>query len=503
MPITNKEDDDKPGLYDHNKPVRPAHISSVLYYPEFTEDDDVAHYLAQAEWHFSGSVQDLSVTMAVEQAEIPGSEVVSFSADPARDLAQTHDLILFWQADAYWKAAPYLRRKGIIVDDFSEAAVCDKLAQEVSELRRPDFATHKAGFSAYVRKNETGLRPVLLIGSGPELGTIPDSALEQISPATNIYMGTALLDQRATHIRPPDIVIAADGPSQFGWSETAERFRAHLFFHMREHGTHLVAPSNFGPIIEAHWPIDCAEKVWLVPPSDLLPGDHNLSEGWNFQPSSNVLTSLAIPCAAALSDTIMFLGVSSEKPENMNGGGGPDPITFYHVSETDYQRHIADLLAHHPASIVDRTSYIDEHYRRLHDQILALSKKGKLFRHIDGTAISFDETEEAELRQPNQLTVRFFGLISKLQNNPYHILAFIFLLSGGLGAALEYYIGIHMTGFILAGAIGVGGLVILLFIRMRMNRMLTNLERRLSKQQAAQFKNLSDRLASMERDQDP
>ena len=65
--------------------------------------------------------------------------------------------------------------------------------------------------------------------------------------------------------------------------------------------------------------------------------------------------------------------------------------------------------------------------------------------------------------------------------------------------AVEYSIGLHMLGFIIAGGVAAFLVAGVLFLRQRQNRLHARLESKLSQQQAQQFANLSERLEALER----
>ena len=457
----------------------------ACYYPAFVTAETAALYKAQAAWHLAPLGERIEITFPKTQAE-------------AKSAAKLSDVIFFWQKDAFWGAAAGLRRKGLVVDEFAQQAVGDTLDAFVASKLKIDVAAHQSKFLQYVKTQKPNAKTATLIGSGPDVSALQKSPPQGVT-SINIFLSTAIFNTPITEMYPPDIIIAADGPSQFGPSQTAEDYRKRAIEALRRYNCALLIPAQYWPSVQTHWPEDIGKQIYAVPLTPNVSSGHSFAENWHYEPTSNVLTSFGLPCAVGFVGNIRFTGISLSPRE---AAVNAHTQHWAHENEARYQRHIAPMLAAHPASGQDDGSYLERHHNRLSQALSAYAAKGISFTHMNNQTITPSTSGATHAIAPaSPLKRKLFTLIAKAQHYPVAIAAGVFIFAGLLGAALEYTIGLSMLGFFIAGGFAAFFIIAVLFLRLRQNRLTAQLERKLSQQQAQQFANLSERLEAIEREQ--
>ena len=458
---------------------------NACYFPALTTGEDLARYKAQAAWYLAPLDNAINITF-------PETDMA------AAKCAKTADVIFFWQKGDYWAAPALLRRKGVVVDEFAQQAVGDALDAYTAQYVMPDCEGHKEAFMKAVKTQRPTIEHALIIGSGPDMTALETLDLAKLQNTLTLYLSTSVLNEAACAACPPDIIIAVDGPSQFGPSKTGQRYRERAAQLVARYGCLILVPLQHLPSIRAHWPAEIQDYVFAVPLSRKVKLGHRFSTNWQYEPTSNVLTSFGLPCAASFTQNIQFAGVSIRPgPEKIN----PRMQHWEHIDESLYQRHVAPMLAWHPAAGQDNASYLDRHHARLTQDLAAYSATGFSFSHLSGEALDFDKSHAAPSQETTDLPfkVRLFEGIAKAQHYPKPIIFAVFILAGLLGAGLQYTIGLRMTGFFILGGLAAFLVAGVLFLRIRQNRIAARLESKLSQQQAQQFANLSERLEALER----
>lgn len=456
----------------------------ACYFPAFRESADKAVYQKQAEWHLAPLKDSLTV-------EFPQTD-----AD-AKNGAQAADIIFFWQKEAFWAAKAAHRRKGVIVDEYAQQAVGDGLDAFVAQYISPDYDGHSESFFKAVRARRRLITQAILIGSGPDMSSLAGLTAQERDTSLSLYLSTSVLNEQACNACPPDIIIAVDGPSQFGLSETGRRYRGRAADLVRRYKSLILVPAQHLPSIRAHWPADIQDHIFAVPLTRKVGPGHRFNQNWHYEPTSNVSTSFGLPCAASFTDLVKFAGISvTLDPQDIN----PHSQHWEHVDESLYQRHVAPMLAAHPASGQENAGYLNRHHARLDQELSAYAASGITFSKLGGPPIEFKaKALPPETPQRLPVKVRFFELIAKAEHYPRHIIICVFILAGLLGTASQYSIGMHMLGFLITGGVAASLVAGILFLRLRMNRMTARLESKLSQQQSQQFANLSERLETLER----
>ncbi|WP_154813721.1 hypothetical protein [Hellea balneolensis] len=461
-----------------------SHISfKACYYPALKNARSLKRCQEQAEWH-------LAPLKTRIRTEFPQNDAEAVS------LARKADVIFYWQKSAFWGAKASHRRKGIIVDEYAQQAVGDTLDAFVARHLKPHSSDHSDEFFKRVRERRPNINQALIIGSGPDMAALEDYNSNKNDTTLTLYLSTSVLNERACEICPPDIIIAVDGPSQFGPSETGRRYRDRAAELIRDYGSLMLVPEQHLPSVQAHWPKDIQNHIFAVPLTRVVEYGHSLKNQWHYEPTSNVLTSFGLPCAASFTTSIYFAGVS------LSQGDDTTPSNAHHWSHIDealYQKHVAPMLICHPAAGQEDGGYMDRHHLRLSRELSAYNALGVEFSKLGHSPLNIDPVKyDRATAQTPPLKVRFFETIAKIEHRPEIVILAVFILTGLLGSALEYSIGIKMLGFIISGGIAVFLVAGLLFLRLRQNRLTARLENKLSQQQTQQFANLSERLEALE-----
>ena len=463
----------------------PLHIPlRACYFPAFTAPADSALYKKQAQWHLAPLGKQAQITF-------PGNDT------EARREADAADVILFWKKEAFWGAKAAHRRKALVVDEFAQQAVGDRLDAYIARYVKPDYAGHEAAFFKAAKSRRAKLTGAIIIGSGPNMSGLLKLTEQDLETTLNLYLSTSVLNEQACAACPPDIIIAVDGPSQFGPSQTGQRYRKRAAELVRKYNSLILVPAQHLPSIRAHWPADIQDNIFAVPLARSVKPGHKFSQAWEYEPTSNVLTSFGLPCAASLTHNIQFAGVSVRpSPESINR----ILQHWAHIDEAFYQRHIAPMLAAHPASGQEDAGYLDRHHARLSRELSAYAASGLSFSYLGDQPLDIQPApSDAQPDKTLTLKVRIFEAIAKAEHYPERIMIATFIMFGLLGMALQYTIGKDMMGFLIAGGLAAFLVAGLLFLRLRQNRMSARLESKLSQQQAQQFANLSERLEALER----
>ena len=444
----------------------------------------MSEYKKQAQWHLAPLGNAITV-------EFPQTEA------QARTLARSADIIFFWQKEAFWAAKAAYRRKGIIVDEYAQQAVGDGLDAFVAQHISPDYEGHRDSFFKAVKARRPDIKQAILIGSGPNMSSLAGLIETERESSLSLYLSTSVLNEQACKACPPDIIIAVDGPSQFGLSETGRRYRERAAQLVRRYKSLVLVPAQHLPSIRAHWPEDIQDHVFAVPLTRKVKPGHRFDQGWRYEPTSNVSTSFGLPCAASFTHIIKFAGISAAlDQQDIN----PHTYHWEHVDESLYQRHVAPMLAAHPASGQDNAGYLPRHHARLDRELSAYAASGIAFSNLGGDPLEIKAKallQDAPETLP--LKVRVFESIARAEHYPGRIITAVFILAGLLGTALQCSMTLDMLGFLITGGVAAFLVAGILFLRLRMNRMTARLESKLSQQQVQHFANLSERLEALER----
>lgn len=416
-------------------------------------------------------------------------------------IASESDKVIFWCASDFWRAPASLRRKAILCDPYTNFAATDLLNSWVSkevyspEVNRTAFGIFKKMRNVCIKDN----RDVLLIGPAPSQYELMKSNKKIVGNPLCIYIGSAIYNEHLTSLYPPDIIVAADGTSQFSGLQPSLRFRSRVELLIEQTGSLLFVPSNVFGIISAHWQENLISSILTIPyykkMNDKI--QRLLHEDWVIHPTGNVLTTLALPVAQSLSQNIRFSGISFfETAAN-------DELHWVHANSTQYYRNNAEILIKEPGAVLPNLGYKEQHYSNLKSQLHVMKTCGFSFYRFDGSPLSELENLTDTNVLEKSIWIKSIENIVIIFERIQHFAGLLTIFFAGLvlllPMALLSILPVNLTLIVLLVLcifVSVSGVY---FLRMRMNRMLANIEGRLSRQQAAQFENLSTRLEYIER----
>lgn len=458
---------------------------SISYVPSFDDPDALARYRAQAAWHLKPLQGRAEVGFAGTAAAPPPSYV------PPRQA----DIVLFWRADSYWAAPPHVRAKGVLVDELTEPDAGNRLDTLVTDTLSPDVEPFRARYRELLSRHRQAGASVNLIGSGPRAGGRIERA---DSGALNIYLGTSVFSDALLGEFRPDIVVAADGPSQFGVSQTATRFRQRMTEILRRGETTLIVPMAHYLNIAHNWEPDILGHVLPIPVDADTPLGTRFSQSFSYRPTTNILTSFGLPLALDVSDEIDFVGITLPRGAEEE----TKVLHWTHAEEVRYQRHVADMMAQHPAAMNISDSYLADHMSQL-SQILAAAQMesqaaGCSFR-LEGRAHRCEAPGGSDpVSKRADVLPGVFRIVEAFDDRPI-VGALLLLPFVALGVwALKESLDQRMFEILVVSLAAVAIAVVTAFLRARMNRRFSQLERRLVQQQAHQFANVSSRLEAIE-----
>lgn len=460
--------------------------------PFLESDEDTDRVLALLDWHLAPIKDDVSLTIgAISGPRETALNVNTVTETELNSQAKAADKVLFWKTSEFWAAPPAIRRKALRIDTSVELDVGDALDQ---------FVHGHSPISLDIAAEQTKLTDVghykanadvVIIGSG----LMAPGTLEHFSsPPLAVYLGTTIFNAGLLNALPPDIIIAADVPSQLGHGRTAALYREKVTDLIRTHNSHVVVPAHHKGSVLCHWPDDVTDNFIFVPINAATPLANSLHIQLACRPTGNVLTTLGLPVAASLGTHVHLIGISL-------GEAGPD-ASWSHSEQSFYQRHTASMMIDHPAASAAGLAYMRRHLDMLHGQMKALSEAhGTNFMGPLGKAIDHSQSGpvDGNIGEPSALRLSIFKAVSKLEHQPLPILAGVFAVTCLVSlTAAATLIGPTIAGFVMLALLLTGMAALFLFTRIRMNRMMTDLQSKLSTQQTRQFKNLSDRLEAIE-----
>jgi hypothetical protein len=262
---------------------------------------------------------------------------------------------------------------------------------------------------------------------------------------------------------------------------------------MRETGAFMIIPSIYVGIIKAHWPEDIQLNCLGVPAVKTLPVPYKLGAPWGYEPTANILTSLALPCAHAASNTINFAGISFEKPKTKQE---PKAIWDYANLRTGL-RIRADVMQNFPLSGWTRADYQAQHYARLGAWTSGISERGGKVRQ-GGKAVEHAKSRTYNPDRFRPLRENAYSFLVRCEQNPGLPLFLLFIIGTTMTALIDTFFGETWLLIFLGGIIFSAVFGLYLYTKRRMNVRLAALERRLNLTQTRHFENVSARIASLE-----
>jgi len=404
--------------------------------------------------------------------------------------------ILAWNQGAIIGVPRKFRDKIIDVDPFMDISATDSLCRWVGcALNDSEDLNANWASSLKILRTIKENRPVVVIGSGPH--TLEARHRLAAKNPFSLYLGTSLHDQNLCSALPPDVIIAADGPGQFGTSRTARVIRS-KFGDALAKGSHLVVTEKLGPIAK-HLFSDFESQVHIVPIGDQ---DDRLWKTNRSRPLGNVLTTLGLPVAAVLAKgsrkgagEIETLGITLEADKQN--------AHWKHSAQSAMSKTALDMLIHEPGSVLPDHNYRENHLRRLGEMIKELREAGIIIAN-SAPANPFKNTSSpaSSPRRPSfeQTILAFLVRSLDYAENGRHegmamsmglsIFSLLALATGQISFATTAF-GISIAALLAVAFLG-------LFLRLRMRRWTLMFERRRRQIAAAELAALTARLDQIE-----
>jgi hypothetical protein len=213
----------------------------------------------------------------------------------------------------------------------------------------------------------TGASRVAVFGTGPSRRDVTPKTLDA---DLVIACNSAVRDAKWIEEWKPQLIVFADPVFHFGPSRYAEEFRTDLRAAVDIADSYVVIPDEYGPLLERHMP-DLGDR---------LIGLEAVRTGEFLAPSlsrlavartSNVLTYLMLPLAAALGEEIAIAGCDGRDPN--------DDYFWRHDKHAQYTDELMKAaMEAHPAYFRDRdyARYYQEHCGLLAKQLDAIEGRG-------------------------------------------------------------------------------------------------------------------------------
>jgi len=475
---------------------------TLSYYPAASNDAEAGDIYWRAAWHFRALLEKgarVFVPAHVSQiparpnylcaTEKPGSDTPAptLTDRSALELARASDHVIVWSRPAYLNAPKWLRRKAVAADelcDFGAPEFCNALVNTL--LRTPaDAHNDQARYAALAERLKQSGQPALILGSGPSVElALNDSAT---STSIRIYVGTAIQRRDLVARHPPDIIIAADAASQLGPSATAAAYREAVFAAQRRSDAYVLITEHNAAACRAWWPEDLLTRTIAIPETRRRAPGTPLTEDFSYQPTSNVLTSLALPAAASVSDDVYLAGFD---------GASAATAEWSHTAETDYQCAISAMVMAHPRfHIADYPAYYRSHRARLAAERTAFETQGLTLRPIHGAPELAQDAPEEHGRLERSLTIRqwLYQHMDAAMDYPASLTTATALAAASGGAMISGWALAVLAG---GGAAALAALF--LHLRQRMNRMAAQTERNLAATQVRALRSIDARLQRLE-----
>jgi hypothetical protein len=292
----------------------------------------------------------------------------------ATTLSDGHDAVLEWKHNHHASARQEARPKGRLlavdpefrgVTELSNYGRISRAATDAAAVDALRFRSQET-FAAMLSKFG-GSRQVAVFGTGPSMRDIDVTDFEA---DVVIACNSAVRDPEWMREWGPQVVVFADPVFHFGPSRYADEFRADLVDAVEIADSYVVVPEDFIPLVDRHMP-QLADRVIGVAGirtgEFLTPSPSRLKVAR----TSNVLTYLMLPLAAALGNQIAIAGCDGRDPD--------DDYFWRHSKEGQYSDELMkSAMDAHPAFFRDRdyARYYEEHCDVLAGQLLAVEDQG-------------------------------------------------------------------------------------------------------------------------------
>lgn len=378
--------------------LKRSNIKKILLYPVVISDDELADLANRIAWwlpyqsniKITIPVSDSLIDINLNDLKAPHSQRnyldgnldhIELKINPA---ITGYDIMLLNDSSRKKDCLNLIRSRRIAVIDKNTCSTADTLSWE-STYRRAYLDDDLAYFEKLSRNNYEnmldqfqGRNISYCFASGPSFSCYKDFIIEDNS--ISIVCNNTIRDRVfLEHIGGPDIVCFMDRRGFFTSSVYSSVFRDKLIDVYKKYHSFIITKLERLPLLLSHFPLleDRIIGIKVKMLQDFhFPGPQSLitAEG------NNILTSIMIPVASALTDKINILGADGRKPGNSKN----NVHTWDHCESTGHysQQHLH--IDTHPldGNNKDFKDIYDKHCKFIEKLLLYGELKEKHYRSL-------------------------------------------------------------------------------------------------------------------------
>lgn len=237
-----------------------------------------------------------------------------------------------------------------------------------AKLKNQDISTYKLNFSNMLKKTRANLSTI--IAPGPTYKSLLNlSNLTEIRSSTIIICNSVVKDHETLKaLGRVDILCFSDPVFHFSSSKYCLQFISDVLKVVENFDPFIIVPISAAPLTQ-NLLRTCSPKVIGYFPSDnyVIPTPEKLSVKY----SPNVLTSLLLPTAAAVSDKIYTIGCDGREKN--------EKYFWKHNKDAQYTDLMHTVFEKHPSFLKDQNLdyYYDLHLKRLSEDVTWLRSRRK------------------------------------------------------------------------------------------------------------------------------
>lgn len=363
MPVENEG---QPGYFPFNKRA----IRHIVIYPFMTTTEDREDIEARLNW-FLPNNRKLRIFTPQDrpddeewQCEMDACDlIIVWSQESLNDVLLQPYRLKIGCGDPNYLERPELLFYGRLYYrtlEFEERA--SLLKQSIMNFER---------LQAQVDKNQ----PAYVFGSGPSLQGALDRQLE---PGVKIICNAIVQSEKALERLNPDVLVAVDA-FFFSHMGFGQRYREAIKQFLSHSSRYCIVPEMYAALLLAHYP-ELRHQVIGIPITSTIYHFPVLDSFWA-KSLSNVVTTLAIPIASSLANTILIAGCdgssnSKKKWDYSKEARWDETLNAAHKAHTSYK-----------LMIKSRESYNEQHNRNMEELIALGEKCGRTYYSLTSSFI--------------------------------------------------------------------------------------------------------------------
>ncbi|OXS55871.1 hypothetical protein B1A99_21845 [Cohnella sp. CIP 111063] len=346
-------------------PLHKRAIRHIVIYPfieTIEEHDDME---ARLNW-FLPNRQNLHVYIP---QDLPGDEVWQSEMDAC-------DVLLVWRQSSLNDALlrPYRAKIGCVDPSYMETPelpLYARLYYRTLEFEERAALLKQSMFNferlqALVGKGQ----PAYVFGSGPSLETVLNM---QLIPGVKIICNAIVQSEKVLDRLDPDVLVAIDAHF-FSHTIFGQQYRETIKQFLDHSSRYCIVPEMYAALLFAQYP-ELRYQIIGMPITSTIYHFPVLDSFW-VKSLANVITTLAIPIASSLADTILIAGCDGssnlEEPwDHSKIAQWDDTVNAAHEAHTSYR-----LI------INSRESYHEQHNRNIEELIALGEQCGKTYHSI-------------------------------------------------------------------------------------------------------------------------